>query len=521
MRRIGLFLCGLIFLFLTGICTGCGHKTETGEREIVLAAARDLVQGEKDPYYATIILKTWEPLVGISDDGHEMPVLAESWESNADKTEWIFHLKEGVHFHDGELFNAAAAIENFRRYWNMGYRPSTFYGFLADRIYPGLLRAEADNENTLHLYFEKPVPMLIYRMAGWGSAMFSPRCFDSATGDWTGMAKGTGPFMIKERVPDAYAVIERFDGYHGEKAKAKQIRIRTITSSDARYSAMKSGEIQGVLDLGGLAPIMAEELERDGRFTVNAAHSTISHYLTLNGGRFPFSDVRMRKAVNLAVDREKIVKYYFRGFGTPTMSFLNSTNPFGHVEKPVFDPVKAKELAKEVLGDKRQTVKFLLPQYGMARYPYKTISEFIQAELKPLGLDAEIVMVDGMTSRKMMAKGDYDLSIGTRGLGNLDPTSLLFEYFDSKGATNKASCISYDNPKVDACFEALKTVYDLDERRTVYTEILDELLADPAVVPLLEDQNIAVCSHELGSYKAAVYGITLDKIYWRKGAGKE
>lgn len=94
------------------------------------------------------------------------------------------------------------------------------------------------------------------------------------------------------------------------------------------------------------------------------------------------------------------MKYYFRGFGTPTMSFLNSTNPFGHVEKPVFDPVKAKELAKEVLGDKRQTVKFLLPQYGMARYPYKTISEFIQAELKPLGLDAEIVMVDGMTSRK-------------------------------------------------------------------------------------------------------------------------
>ena len=151
MRRIGLFLCGLIFLFLTGICTGCGHKTETGEREIVLAAARDLVQGEKDPYYATIILKTWEPLVGISDDGHEMPVLAESWESNADKTEWIFHLKEGVRFHDGELFNAAAAIENFRRYRNMGYRPSTFYGFLADRIYPGLLRAEADDENTLHL----------------------------------------------------------------------------------------------------------------------------------------------------------------------------------------------------------------------------------------------------------------------------------------------------------------------------------------------------------------------------------
>lgn len=512
---------GMLFFCMAGLCGGCGQKAENGEREIVLAAARDLVPGPKDPYYSTIILKTWEPLVGISDDGHEIPVLAESWDSNADKTEWVFHLKENVRFHDGEIFNAQAAVENFHRYRNMGYRPSTFYGFLITRIYPGFLKAEADDENTLHLYFEKPVPMLIYRMAGWGSAMFSPKCFNSANGDWIGAAKGTGPFMIKERVPDSYAIIERFDGYHGEKAKAKQIRIRTITSSDARYSAMKSGEIQGVLDLGGLAPIMAEELARDGRFSVDAAHSTISHYLTLNGGRFPFSDVRMRKAVNLAVDREKIVKYYFRGFGTPTMSFLNSTNPFGHVEKPVCDPEKAKALAKEVLGDKRQTVKFLLPQYGMARYPYKTISEFIQAELKPLGLDAEIVMVDSMASRKAMSKGEYDLSIGTRGLGNLDPTSLLSEFFTSKGSTNKANHINYSNPVIDGYFRALENTYDLDSRRNLYGEILDELLEEPAVVPLLEDQNIAVCSNNLGGYKAAVYGITLDKVHWRKEAEKE
>ncbi len=520
MKKIIRFVLIALLAAISGLAAGCSREIPRGEREIVLAAARDLVPGDKDPYYATTILKVWEPLVGISDDGHEIPVLATSWNSNPDKTEWIFYLKRNVCFQDGEVFNAPAAVENFHRYQNMGYRPSSFYGFLVDRIYPGLIRAESDDEYTLHLYFKNPVPMLIYRMAGWGSAMFSPKSFDSSNGNWTGVARGTGPFKIMERVPDSYAVIERFDGYHGEKAKAKRIRIRTITSPDTRYSAMKSGEIQGVLDLGGLAPIMAEELGQDGRFTVNSAHSTISHYLTVNGSRFPFSDERMRHAVNLAVDRKKIVKYYFRGFGTPTRGFLNSTNPFAEVEEPVYAPDEAIRLAKEVLGEERRTIRFLLPQYGMARYPYKVISEFIQAELKPLGLDMEIMMVDGMTSRKIMAKGDYDLSIGTRGLGNLDPTSLLAEFFSSDGSINKANHIGYSNPLIDESFRKLKNTYDMEERKQLYTAILDELLHHPAVIPLLEDQNIAVCSSELEGYDAAVYGITIDKVHWKGNMGK-
>ncbi len=493
--------------------SGCGEEPK-GEREIVLAAGRDLSPGEKDPYYSTVILKTWESLVGISDAGEAVPGLAESWESNAEKTEWIFHLKKGVHFHDGTDFDAKAVLDNFYRVTHMGYKPSSFYGYLVSRIYPGLLRYEADDACTVHLYFEKPVPMLIYRMAGWGSAIFSPACFDKETGDFTGIAKGTGPFEIVEREPDQYTVLRRFEDYHGEKAKAEQIRVRVIPSPEARYSAMRSGEVQGVLDLGGLTPMMVKELERTGKFSVHTAHSTISHYLSVNGSRFPFSDEKMRLALNLAIDREKIVTHYFAGYGTPTRSFLNSTNPFAHVEPPIYDKAEAKRLAQEVLGGERVHVKFLLPQYGMARYPYKVISEFIQAELSELGLDVEIVMVDGLSSRKMMQQGDYDLSIGTRGLGNLDPTSLLREFFQTDGATNHASRFAYSNPQVDEDFALLDHTYEIKDRAKLYEDILQELLIHPAVVPLLEDENIAVCSKEITGYHAAVYGITLDQVRW-------
>lgn len=519
-RRIFcLFFSLLIAVFGMFSFSGCKENVSKEDREIVLAAARDLSPGEKDPYYSTVILKTWESLVGISDDGKAVPMLAERWESNGDKTEWIFHLKKDVIFQDGEPFNADAVLANFYRVTHMGYKPSSFYGYLVDRIYPGFVWAEADDPYTVHLYFKKPVPMLIYRMAGWGSAMFSPKCFDRETGDFTEIAKGTGPFQIVERKADDYTVLERFEGYHGEKARAKRIRVRVISAPEARYSAMKSGEVQGVLDLGSLTPIMAEELLKDGRFQVDSAKSTISHYLSVNGTKFPFNDVRMRKALNRAVDREQIVKSYFRGYGTPTRNFLNSTNPFSRVVPPVRDPEEARRLAQEVLGGKRVPVRFLLPQYGAARYPYKVISELIQAELAPLGLDVEIVMVDGMTGRKAMAAGDYDLSIGTRGLGNLDPTSLLYEFFDSRGQTNKASSFGYDNPDVDAAFDELSHTYELSDRAVLYDRILADLLEEPAVVPLLEDQNLAVSSKELTGYKAAVYGITLDKVAWATEGG--
>ena len=511
----------VFLIMLVFMASGCKDRTVTENSEIILAAGRDLSPGFKDPYFSTVILKTWEPLIAISDDGDIEPKLAVSWEANDSRTEWIFRLRQGVTFQDGVPFTAESVVENFKRYSNMGFRPSTFYGFAIERVYPGLLKAEAVDDHTLKLTFKRPVPMLIYRMAGWGSAMFSPKCFNADTGDFVSVAKGTGPLYIADRKDNEFTLLKRFEGYYGERAKAERIRIVVIPSPETRYSAMKSGEVHGVIDLGGLTPILARELVKDERFACNAAKSTISHYITLNGRRFPFKDERMRIAVNLAIDREKIVKHYFCGYGTATMSFLNSTNPFTKVVPPYTDLETAKKLADEVLQGKRQKVRFLLHQYGVSRYPYKVISEFIQAELKPLGLDVEIVMVDNLASRKTMQRGEFDMSIGTRGLPNLDPTWLLHEFFSLKGGMNQSSSFGYYNPVIEQCFVDLETTYPIPERAKLYKTIIDELLIHPAVVPLMEDTNLAVYDKRLAGYKAIIYGITLDKVHWNlKGEDK-
>ncbi len=517
-RNLMLVIVALLVSYVLGTAYFIPRFQPSGpDREIRLASSRYLSPGQKDPYYSTVILMTWEPLVAISNTGNLMPKLAERWESNADKTVWTFTLKKGVRFHDGVPFNAKAVLANFQRYRNMGYRPSTFYGFAIERVYPGLRKTEVLDDYTVRLHFRSPVPMLIYRMAGWGSAIFSPQCFDARTGLFTKLASGTGPFKLAECKTNQYTVLERNEDYYGEKAKAKRIRILVIPSPEARYSALKSGEIQGVIDLGGLTPILTEELLKDSRFACHAQQSTISHYLSLNGNKFPFNDERMRKAVNLAVDREAVVRHYFRNYATPTRSLLNSTNPFTKVYPPRHDTEKAIQLAQQVLQGKRVPVRLILTQYGMARYPYKVISEFIQAELRPLGLDVEIVMMDTQMSRKAMSDNEYDLTIGTRGLPNLDPTWILQEFFTSRGEVNKT--LGYHNANIERWFEELDHTYELPKRQILYDNIIQELLKHPAVVPLFEDMNLAVHNKAVEGYHAVVYGITLDKIHWANPEG--
>ena len=90
---------------------------------------------------------------------------------------------------------------------------------------------------------------------------------------------------------------------------------------------MRSGEIDAVLDINAIHPFMAEELKKNSNFVVESNKSTMIRYLCVNGNKFPFNDVRMRRAVSLAIDRNDLVKSLYLGYGEPTNNILNYTSP--------------------------------------------------------------------------------------------------------------------------------------------------------------------------------------------------
>lgn len=524
-KRILALLLSLAFAF--GMA-GCGNqkvqsqedsagKTETGETakpvnpddEIVLAGYRNLAPGEKDGYYCSKILYVWEPLVTQDDTGAPVPCLAESWEMSEDGKQWTFYLRQGVKFHDGSNFNADAVIANFDR-MKMGIKSSSFYPLDIAAHYPNLETYEKVDDYTIRLTFSQPAPTQLYNMVNFGSAIYSPNCFDE-NGDFNGICIGTGPFKITENVLDEYVLLERFDDYWGEVAKAKNIRVRVIPDADTRFSALKSGEIMGVIDLNAIPTSLAIELEGNDEFVLATAKSTMIRFLCLNGTQFPFNDVRMRQAVSLALQRSVITEDIYDGFGTPTTNILNYSTPF-YKEFPVEENMeKAKKLAAEVLGDERITVKYL---YNGSEAAQKGEAELIASWLSEVGIDCELMPMEMTNMKEQMKTGDYGIARMQQGLSNSEPATIFRRFMLTSGDHNQNYCLDYQNDEVDSLMAEAESALDMDVRTECYNRIQEISTQEFPVVPLFNDMTLMAYSTKLTGYDAKLYGIELPLVAW-------
>ena len=479
------------------------------DAEIVLAGYRNLAPGEKDGYYCSKILYVWEPLVTQDENAAPVPCLAESWEMSENGTQWTFYLRQGVKFHDGSDFNADAVIANFDR-MEMGVKSSSFYPLDIDSHYPNLESYEKVDDYTIRLTFSQPAPTQLYNMVNFGSAIYSPNCFDE-NGDFNGICIGTGPFKITENKLDEYVLLERFDDYWGEAAKAKTIRVRVIPDADTRFSALKSGEIMGVIDLNAIPTSLAVELEGDDNFALTTTKSTMIRFLCLNGTQFPFNDVRMRQAVSLALQRSVITEDLYDGFGTPTTNILNYSTPF-YKEFPVEEDMeKAKELAAEVLGDERVTVTYL---YNGSEAAQKGEAELIASWLSEIGIDCELMPMEMTNMKEQMKTGDYGIARMQQGLSNSEPSTIFRRFMLTSGDQNQNYSLGYHSDEVDALMAEAESALDMDVRTECYNRIQEISTQEFPVVPLFNDVTLMAYNTKLTGYDAKLYGIELPLVAW-------
>ena len=505
---------GLLLALCSLVSMGCGgtrqaqNNIEARDKNVVvLAAYRHLAPGNKDAVYCSRILSVWEPLVTKDSQNRPAPCLAQSWEMKRCGREWIFHLRRDVYFHNGTKFTADSVVKNFDR-MKKGYKRSSFYGMDINVYYPSLVKYEKLDDYTFRLVFAEPNVNELYKMTDFGSPIFAPECF-AEDGNFKEVAIGTGPYKITQNVLNKRVVLERNENYYGEKAKIAKIIVRNIPSTDARYAALKAEEIDGVLDLNAIPPFLAEEIKNDSRFGVAVNKSTMIRYLSFNGGKFPFNDARMRQAVSLAINRKELVHSLYLDYGEPTTNILNYTSP-AHKAFPVeYNLAKAKELAREVLGDKRQSVTYCI---NSAEPLQKGEAELIAYWLQDIGLDVQIRSLEYATLSKMMRKGEHDIVRLQRGLANGDAFGLLYTFVMPDGATNKGNGIGYDNAEVRELMRRVKHIVDEDERQAIFDRIQEILVRDQPVAPLFNDVNIVAYNKRLKNYRPLIYGVDLGKV---------
>ena len=463
-RLIHYFAALLAMLLALAGCSGGGTGApsapaeELYNKQVVLAAPRDLSPGEKDGYYSSLILQVWEPLVNLGEDGAPAPALATDWQMSDDGKEWTISLREQVTFHDGEPFNADAVIANIDRVVQHSPKKSPFYTLDAAKTYPGLERVEKVADHTVKLVFNVPSPSAIQRLTNFGSPMVSPKCLDE-NGDFGTVVQGTGPFRIVEHQADQYTVLEANENYWGDKAKVHSVKVLSMPNADTRAAALRSGEIQGVLDIGAIWPSQAAELAQSDEFVISSRPSTITHFMQVNQSREYLNDPRLVKAMSWAIDR-------------------------------------------------RLPLELLVPQYGIDRYPYKEQAEYVQSVLKEIGIDVTITILEGSEQQKRRADGNFDLSFHTQGMPDGDPVTMLKVFM---GPNNGGR---YNNPEATALLNQAATELDSGRRIELYKQLQELALETLPTLALYHDHYLVVHHRDLAGYDATAYGVTLSQMHW-------
>ncbi|MEW9502324.1 ABC transporter substrate-binding protein [Jeotgalibacillus marinus] len=423
------------------------------------------------------------------DDTTINPGLAAEHAVSEDGLTYTFNLQEGVTFHDGEPFNAAAVVYNFERWANgtedkFYYYQSMFGGFSDDEGHV-IESVTATDEMTVEFKLKRPQAPFLKNLAMSPFGIASPKALEEMSDDEFGENPvGTGPFKFVEWKRNDRIVIEKYDDYWQEGLpKLDQVIFSSIPENSARLNALMSGDI----DLAdGINPSDSSQVEANADLQLFERPSMNVGYLGLTTTREPFDDPKVRQAMNYAIDRQAIVDAFFEGSAevakNPMPSVISGYND--DIEGYDYDPEKAKELLEEAgLGDGFDMELWAMPVPRPYMPDGQKVAEAIQNNLSAVGINAEIVTYEWATYLEKASAGEADaFLLGWTG-DNGDADNFLYVLLDQDniGSNNYTY---YENQELhDLLIEAQSEVNE-DTRNQLYMEAQEIILEDAPWVPL-------------------------------------
>lgn len=434
----------------------------------------------------------YESLVTRDADLILHPELAESWEAGPDG--WTFKLRKGVKFHNGADFTAEDVIFSFER----AMHEASDY---KEQI-KSITSIEAIDDYTVKMVTNGINPILpnqltsLYIMdKGWSDANDVSVPMNYAAKEETFAvrnANGTGPFILVSRAPDEMTVLARNADWWGEgmfPGNVDKIEYRPISNAATRVAALLSGEVDFVLD----PPLQdLKRIEATEGLSVKTAAQIRSIFFGMDQGSDklrtsnvdgnPFKDVRVREAMNLAIDRDAIKRVVMEGLAFPT-SMITSPGVLGNTpenDPPVkTDPERAKALLAEAGYPDGFTVRLDCPNDR-----YNNDEKICQAAVSMYARIGVIVNLDAIPKSQHFPKiqnRETDFYMLGWGVPTLDSHYVFSYLLDAEGSWNAAG---YDNARVNEITDAIAIETDGDKRTSMINEAWIQVKADMPYVPI-------------------------------------
>ena len=397
----------------------------------------------------------FEGLTRFGPDGTVLPALAESWDIEDEGRVYVFHLHDGVTFHDGSAFDAEDVVFSLDR---ARAEDSTN----AQKVlFEGIERVEAVDPQTVRVTLSAPDGNFPFKMA-WGDAvMVDPASANDLATD----PVGTGPFRLDRWVQGDRVVLTAFDDYWGEAPALKTATFRFISDPSAAFAAMMAGDVDAFPNFP--APETLPQLEADPRFKVIVGTTEGETILAMNNTRPPLDDIRVRQAIAHAIDRQDIIDGAMFGYGTPIGSHFAPHHPdyLDLTAQSAHDPEMSKKLLDEA-GVGPVKLRLALPPPSYARRG----GEIVAAQLREVGIDTEITNMEWAQWLESVFKGgDFDLTI----VSHTEPLDIDIyarpDYY-----------FHYAKPEFVALMDQLKQAVSPEQRSALYQQA-QQMIADDYV----------------------------------------
>jgi peptide/nickel transport system substrate-binding protein len=407
-----------------------------------------------------------DKLFDVTPDLKIVPQLATGYEWAADQRSVVIKLRPGVKFHDGEPLNAEAVKFNIERHIST---PGSFRKTEIGQI----SSVDVLNDLTVRFNLSEPLVPLLAALTDRAGMMVSPKAA-RALGDRLG-AKPVcaGPYRFVERVAQGKIVLERFPDYW-DKANIHIDRVEfvPITDSTARLASLRSGDLHMI---ERASPTDLPEIRADSRLRVTGVPELGYQMIPLNVANGPRSktlaDVRVRQAIDLAIDRETLVKAVFNNEYIPGNQWVSPSNAYYNAKFPVRkrDVARARQLLREA-GQPNLTFTLIVPP----ERDRQEAAQIIQAMLAEAGITMTLQTQENVTMLTNGRKGDFEAYF-TFWSGRPDPDGNVFTQSTCKGAQNDSH---YCNAEVDALLTKARQVADPGERKKLYDQATEILVRD-------------------------------------------
>ncbi len=453
-----------------------------------------------------VLNNVFESLYTFRDFETLTPALATGHTVSNDGLTYTFQLRKDVKFHDGSPFNAEAVEFNYMRYLDKNhpfYDPNAIY---RTSMLPDVRSVTAKDENTVEIVRTKPMSAFIGALAATYAGIMSPTAIKKfGVEDTPRNPVGTGPFVFEKAEKGNQASFRAYDGYWGGRPPLDRVIVRVITDDQAMTASLISGEVDMTpfLDFKDL-----DTFRKNSKFTVQVVPAASTGYIGVNQQHETMKDVRVRRAMAHAVNKQKIIDTIFYGeadIGAGLLPVPMWAHAPQYRDYYAFDPQKSKDLLKEA----GSSGEFVLHTQSSGFWP--RMAELMQDDFNNAGFKATIEKIDSAKFYGQMTEGTHQMFIGDGTYNSPDPDELFWIFYGCENPRSKRW--GYCNPAFEEMRAKQAAELDQEKRKSIMWDMQKLLLDDVSQISNYYNRFATIANARVQGYTPmAIRYMHLDKV---------